>query len=87
MLVVMRMFLEPIRDGLIRTLETAGVDGVAVGTRRGVIIKHVYGQVVTMRVVRQSRFHRLTELVQLVSRNRSQADSVIIIGLITASCG
>lgn len=29
MLVVMRMFLEPIRDGLMSTLETAGVDGVA----------------------------------------------------------
>lgn len=39
MLVVMRMFLEPIRDGLMRTLETAGVDGVAVGTRR-VSVKH-----------------------------------------------
>lgn len=28
------MFLEPIRDGLMRTLETAGVDGVAVRTRK-----------------------------------------------------
>lgn len=34
MLVVMRMFLEPIRDGLMRTLETAGVDGVAVRTKK-----------------------------------------------------
>lgn len=33
MLVVMRMFLDPIRDGLMRTLETAGVDGVAVEVR------------------------------------------------------
>lgn len=48
MLVVMRMFLEPIRDGLMRTLETAGVDGVAVGTRGGVSIKHVHHQVNTV---------------------------------------
>lgn len=33
------MFLEPIRDGLMRTLETAGVDGVAVGTRRAARVK------------------------------------------------
>lgn len=33
MLVVMRMFLDPIREGLMRTLETAGAEDVAVGTR------------------------------------------------------
>lgn len=37
----MRMFLEPIRDGLMRTLETAGVDGVAVRTRRAARVKLV----------------------------------------------
>lgn len=38
MLVVMRMFLDPIRDGLMRTLDTVGVDGVAV-TKRGAQVK------------------------------------------------
>lgn len=34
MLVVMRMFLDPIRDGFMRTLETDGVDGVAADNRQ-----------------------------------------------------
>lgn len=36
----MRMFLEPIRDWLMRTLETAGVDEVAVGKTRGLVSIH-----------------------------------------------
>lgn len=38
MLVVIKMFLVPIRDGLMRTLETAGVDGVAVVVKRPAIV-------------------------------------------------
>lgn len=40
MLVVMRMFLEPIRDGLMRTLETTGVVGVAVEARGTSFYRH-----------------------------------------------
>lgn len=39
MLVVIKMFLVPISDGLMRTLETVGVDGVAVVVKRTVTVK------------------------------------------------
>lgn len=38
---MIKMFLEPIRDGLMRTLETVGVDGVAVGVKKMATVKHV----------------------------------------------